>query len=489
MTTGAGQYIQVLSQPRHPQSGNRIGVGPGPGPNGLATLQAKLPGVGNQALREDGLGTTQITGSSIGQPGSGLRIDAMLDDGSSQKTDILAVSGATSGTTLVYVKNQGGAGGWTGRGDTDGIQITDIGGESNGVFELGQPVFGGLVEYDLVKADEGNWYLQSMQNSISDAAISSVQIPRSLHTFGTALTGSRKDRLNDQSAGESGNAYGLALDQSKIPGSWARIVGGRREADGTVSGGVFSADASSEENLWAIQGGFTAFTDDDRLTGSVFLHYGGVDTDFTNDTRGRSAGSTEMDAWGGGISVTWLDPRGFYLDGVATITTYDIDMRDSNNDESNTDARASSLSVEVGTQLEPIREIQVTPHLQLIYQTISIDDHTDTGGNHIFYDDENSLELRVGSIFEVAVNDSISLYSQLNILHQLLDAPTVTFGNDGVPVSMDWDDTSYEARLGVRLSPRDAPYSGYVEANYRAPFDSDGDTETWSATGGLSYRF
>ena len=131
----------------------------------------------------------------------------------------------------------------------------------------------------------------------------------------------------------------------------------------------------------------------------------------------------------------------------------------------------------------------MTPQLQLTYQSLWIKSYSDAGGNRIAYDDEDSLEIRVGSAFEVAINDSISLYSQLNILHQLLDAPTVTFGNDGVPVSMDWDDTSYEARLGVRLSPRDAPYSGYVEANYRAPFDSDGDTETWSATGGLSYRF
>ena len=110
-----------------------------------------------------------------------------------------------------------------------------------------------------------------------------------------------------------------------------------------------------------------------------------------------------------------------------------------------------------------------------------------------------STESTISSVLQwcrsSSVNDSISLYSQLNILHQLLDAPAVTFGSDGggggggVPVSMDWDDTSYEARLGVRLSPRDAPYSGYVEATYRAPFDSDGDAKSWSATGGLSYRF
>ena len=175
-----------------------------------------------------------------------------------------------------------------------------------------------------------------------------------------------------------------------------------------------------------------------------------------------------------------------------TITAYDIDMADSNNDESSTDARAQTLSGEIGYQLASVREITMTPQLQLTYQNLWIKSYTDAGGNRIAYDDEDSLEIRVGSAFEVAVNDSISLYSQLNILHQLLDAPAVTFGSDGgggVPVSMDWDDTSYEARLGVRMSPSGAPYAGYVEATYRAPFDSDGDTESWSATGGLSYRF
>ena len=146
-----------------------------------------------------------------------------------------------------------------------------------------------------------------------------------------------------------------------------------------------------------------------------------------------------------------------------------------------------------GLHLKLGQHLTMTPQLQLTYQSLWIKSYSDAGGNRIAYDDEDSLEIRVGSAFEVAINDSISLYSQLNILHQLLDAPAVTFGSGGggggVPVSMDWDDTSYEARLGVRLSPSGAPYAGYVEANYRAPFDGDGDTESWSATGGLSYRF
>ncbi|NRB32812.1 MAG: autotransporter outer membrane beta-barrel domain-containing protein [Rhizobiaceae bacterium] len=473
---------------------------------------------------DDNMNRTVLTGSWDGQPNSRLRIEAVLNDGVSDVTDVLAVSGDTSGTTLVFVYNQGGEGGETGNGTTDGIKITEIGGQSNGVFQLGHQVFAGLAEYELVKADGKDWYLQTILveddpgeiddpeeiddpveiddpeeigdpeenlNSINDSAISSVQIPRSLHSFGTALTGSRKDRL---SSGSGEATYGLALDGAKIPGSWASIVGGRGDADGTVSdgivrGGVFGADTSHEENFWALQGGFTAFTADDRLTGSVFFHYGGIDIDHTNKTRNRSAGSTDMTAWGGGVSVTWLDPRGFYVDGVMTATAYDIDMLDSNDDESSTDARAQTVSGEIGYQLAPIREITVTPQLQLTYQNLWIKSYTDAGGNRIAYDDEDSLEVRVGSAFDLAINDSVSLYSQLNILHQLLDAPSVAFGSDSVPVSMDWDDTSYEARLGVRLRPQGAPYSGYVEAKYQAPFDGDSDTESWSATGGLAYRF
>ena len=67
-------------------------------------------------------------------------------------------------------------------------------------------------------------------------------MPRSLRAFGIALTGSRKDRLNGRDSSQPGNTYGLALDQTKIPGSWARMVGGRREARNIAAGELGGLD-------------------------------------------------------------------------------------------------------------------------------------------------------------------------------------------------------------------------------------------------------
>ena len=98
--------------------------------------------------------TLTVTGAYEGQGGD-LVIDATLGDDASA-TDRL-VAGSTSGETTLRIVNTGGLGALT----DEGIQVVRVLGESGGAFKLASQVIAGDFEYELAKAGDGNWYLQS----------------------------------------------------------------------------------------------------------------------------------------------------------------------------------------------------------------------------------------------------------------------------------------------------------------------------------------
>ncbi|WP_313460025.1 autotransporter outer membrane beta-barrel domain-containing protein [Stenotrophomonas sp.] len=116
--------------------------------------------VGSGAVVQFGDGsafhTLQVAGNYSGDGGT-LRFNTVLagDDASS---DRLVIDGDSSGQTNVEVNNVGGPGALTSRG----IQLVQVGGASNGQFDLIGRAVGGQYEYFLFKdAGDGDWYLRS----------------------------------------------------------------------------------------------------------------------------------------------------------------------------------------------------------------------------------------------------------------------------------------------------------------------------------------
>ncbi len=99
--------------------------------------------------------------------GGSLYLDTVINDGSTDQTDVLVIDRAvlgSGGPTRVFIRNAGGTGGPTGNGPTDGIlliQALDMPGSDAGAFVLGSPLVVGLFGYDLVAGDQG-WYLQTV---------------------------------------------------------------------------------------------------------------------------------------------------------------------------------------------------------------------------------------------------------------------------------------------------------------------------------------
>ncbi|MDX7485807.1 autotransporter outer membrane beta-barrel domain-containing protein [Citrobacter freundii] len=98
--------------------------------------------------------TLTINGNYHGD-NSNLYLNTQLGDDNSP-TDKVIITGDTSGSTTLYVNNIGGEGALT----TKGIEVIDVGGQSDGVFSQGNQVQTGLYEYRLYE-DGGDWYLRS----------------------------------------------------------------------------------------------------------------------------------------------------------------------------------------------------------------------------------------------------------------------------------------------------------------------------------------
>ena len=118
-----------------------------------------------------------VDGSFTG--GGVLNMDVTLDDGTTDSTDTVVVTGDTSGVTTVNIANVGGVGADTGNEPTDGILIISVDGASDpGAFVLaGGSVSAGEFTYVLLhNPDDGNWYLQTAAPALSVPAGSSLNL-------------------------------------------------------------------------------------------------------------------------------------------------------------------------------------------------------------------------------------------------------------------------------------------------------------------------
>ncbi|WP_330178116.1 hypothetical protein [Candidatus Vondammii sp. HM_W22] len=227
---------------------------------GVITMQDAETG-GTGAVAGDVLVITG--GATAGNSGGGifradggeLRVDTVLDDGVVDTTDVLVVDRTevgSGGPTKVIVANAGGAGGLTGRGKTDGIlviEVLDAGYSASSAFVLGAPAVAGAYEYDLVQADNQNWYLQSLKKSAGLQAqlygYSALQVVLREETDTLWQRGRRGQLLDmDGTASQSGS------------GLWMRSRYLKTSVDAGVTFGADSANTSLDYRQSMIQLGY-----------------------------------------------------------------------------------------------------------------------------------------------------------------------------------------------------------------------------------------
>lgn len=104
--------------------------------------------------------TLTLDGDYTGYSGSRLVMNSVLNDDSSA-SDKLLITGDSRGESVVSITNIGGHGAQT----VEGINIITIAGNSGANFTQDGRIVAGAYDYTLAKADNGNWYLTSKDNT------------------------------------------------------------------------------------------------------------------------------------------------------------------------------------------------------------------------------------------------------------------------------------------------------------------------------------
>ena len=496
---------------------------------GVGDLAGHVVNAGTVAPGKSTGGFGTLTVASYAGLGGTLAIDTQLGDDSSP-TDVLKVTGDTSGNTKVKVTNRGGQGALTNLG----IEIVDVGGASNGNFTLlgdynfyGTPaVIGGAYAYTLHK-DGKNWYLHSSLEKLAQQGLLPPGIPTTGGIFqpGVALyetypqillgllnLGTLRERVGNRYLG-GGTPYAAPAayadpDMSYVRGPAADYVDARQSIDthtawwGQVEGRHARMEPSSST------AGATYRTDQVKLqTGLDAQLYadaggkliGGFDVLHGNAwARPRSIwgdGKVEVEGYGFGGTLTWYGLNGFYVDSQARVMLFNTDLRSdlAGPMGDNEDATGVATSVEVGRRFAFAGPWAVTPQAQLSYARVR-GDFTDNFGADVSIDDGDSLVGRLGVALDYrsawlgprGPNHAV-VYGIANVYREFLDGTTVDIS--GTPFSTENEKLWGGLGLGGTYAWAGDRYALFGEVSVNTSLDNFGDSYSVNGIAGLRIRW
>ncbi|MGU3401271.1 autotransporter outer membrane beta-barrel domain-containing protein [Brucellaceae bacterium D45D] len=475
-----------------------------------------------------------IDGSYTGNGGR-VGFDTVLFDDTST-TDMLVVTGNTSGTTNVVVANAGGTGAQT----VEGIKIIEVGGASEGKFSLlgdythegEQAVVGGAYAYKLYQGGvstptDGDWYLRSQLTSVEvveptdpvdpvdpgtppTAPLYQAGVP-TYETYAQSLLGlngvstlqqrvgnrfwaGNGNRVIAQGADPVGTPYaapeeaGVAIEGN---GVWGRIEGAHNSIEPHFS----TSSTDYDQNILKLQAGLDGLlveNEGGKLIGGVTVHYAHGKTK-TNSVHGD--GEISTDGYGFGGTLTWYGENGFYLDGQAQLTWYRSDL---NSTLANTtlvdgnDGFGYALSVEGGKRIAIDQAWSLTPQAQLVYSSVDFDDFTDTFGSQVSLDRGDSLQGRLGLTLDHESSwqnangqlDRAHVYGIANLYYEFLEGTKVDVA--GTSFASEQDRLWGGLGIGGSYNWNDDKYSIYGEGLVNTSLNNFGDS--YSVKGQAGFR-
>ena len=362
-------------------------------PSGSFTIGGQLINGGELRMASPTPSSTlTVAGSYTGNNGRLTLSTALGDDQSA--TDRLVVHGDTAGKTAVKIQNAGGTGGRT----SNGIQIVEVDGQSNGVFTLDSRVVAGVDEYKLYRGSmatpgDGDWYLRSLSPDQSPrpepgAYLGNQMMAQSLFV----------QTLHDR-AGVSGTAPSAGAN-GDAPTVWARAAGGH--TDGAAAGGRL--DQSVDSAL--VQAGIDVYrhkTGNQLWQVGVMAGYGTATTEASaRDNPASARGS--INGVGAGVYATWhgnaSGADGPYVDAWLQYAHFDNTLKGQDLSAESYTSQVWSGSLEGGWAFTLAQTTKgawlLEPQLQLIYSSYQADDHTESNGTLIHSEDDGGLATRLG---------------------------------------------------------------------------------------------
>ena len=445
--------------------------------------------------------TAGVSGGGVFRSEGGvLRLDAQLDDGVVDVSDVLVVDGAVlgAGATSVFIANAGGAGASTDVNDNgevdegEGVRVIEVLDANNsdpGAFTLGAPAIAGAYSYDLYHgAISGDWFLAS---SLAPSVAVYEVLPQTLFALNDVRT--MRERIGNRvwrgADGAVRSDIGNAKAQTGVV--WGRIEGLiRRDVESDVS----DFNAGYDVDRWQLQTGFDKIaleTEDGELVAGINAHFGEASLDLRTDLGGGGVDST---GYGFGLSATWYDADGFYIDGQAQFSWIDMDFESDTLGElgDGENGFAYAFSAEGGQRFELGGGWSVTPQSQLAYRSASMDDFIDPFGAEVSLDSANSLNARIGAALDHErespnAENRRNLYAAANLYYEFLGESEIDVS--GLSFTNREDRLTAELGVGASLRWGEGRYAAFGQVDAATSFENFGDTYDLKGTAGIRVSF
>ena len=467
------------------------------------TIAGDVTNAGDMTLSvQDGAVGDVITieGNYTGSGSSVFALDARMDG---TDTDTLHFMGDVTGETMLSIASVAGVESAplaidvvTVDGASDGATFTLM--EGNHVMSDGEhAMIAGAYLYRLAETDSG-WALSALSE---DDEITWQPASPLYDSYGAALLAfntpaSLRNRGSSQdfrSLAWDGGAGADTAGQDAGSPLWVQM--GTEQI--TSSEEHSTTGAALESSVWEMQIGADIVLNDSAaglLVGGLMLSYATGSTDVTSDF---GDGSIDTTGLGVGLSATWYDTRGFYVDGQLTWTSYASDL---SSDSFGTLTEGNSgtgyaLSIEAGQRLDLGSRLTVIPQAQLSLSSVTFSDFTserregaqgEAQQEQVALSEATSQRLRLGLEFGEQDPGASGLYGIVNLYHEFGAGSEVEV--DGASLTTEHEPWAVGVGLGGTYAWNDR-VDLFGEASYATGLSNAGETSALSANAGLKVMF
>lgn len=455
-------------------------------------------------------------------------------------TDMVVVTGDTSGTGKLKINNVDGSGAQT---LADGIKVVQVKGISNGAFTLlgdyvhdgAQAVVGGAYAYKLYKNGvtdpaDGDWYLRS---EMKDKPIDPVDpvdpvkppkpplyqagapvyeaypqvllglngLPSLQQRVGNRYWNNADNRIVAEGADIIGSPYAAPEEAGSVikgNGVWGRVEGARNRIDPRGS----TTNMGYDYNSYRLQAGLDGMFLDNQagtLIGGITIHYvRGTASTWSVYDADNGGGKISTDGYGLGGTLTWYGENGFYLDAQGQVTWYDSDLSFDGGNQGLVTGNGGigyALSLEGGKRIAFAPNWSLTPQAQIIYSSVDFDSFHDSFDARVSLDRGDSLQGRLGLTLDHQTSwynaegmiDRTHVYGIANLYYEFLEGTEV--GVSGTNF------TSRDERLwggigiGGSFNWNNDKYSIYGEGSINTSLTSFADSYDYKATVGFKTKW
>ncbi|WP_428086980.1 autotransporter outer membrane beta-barrel domain-containing protein [Candidatus Thioglobus sp.] len=427
---------------------------------------------------QDGVAGDSVIVSGDYTGGGQLLVDV---DTSTDSADTLVLQGAnSSGTTSVSVNDIAAAGSATG----NDIVVVDDTASGAAIFNLvSPPIVNGAFNYNALNNVGDDWVLQADFTAIASAY---EHITAGMFTLNRLPT--LQERIDNRNWQQTGASSGDTTNPKAD--AWLTVVGGKAKQDANNS----TTSANYEVDYQQIKLGIdvkSKKTDEGYLMLGVNINSSAADTDVST-TAGNS--NIDTDGYGIGLSATWYDNEGLYIDGQVQKNWYELDLAASGvgGGASAVDGDGYTASIEVGQRhsINDENTLFVTPQAQLIYSTIDFDSFVGPNAEQVALVENKSLRVRLGVTLDrnITKKDERShTYFIANVIHEFNNDRSVNVS--GFNLDSNADDWTGEIGVGGSYNWNNDEHSLYGEIKANTSLNKIGDNNGYEGRIGVRINF